>query len=309
MWGRLFKKKPLADPSGNAKLRLDEFPEDGDGTDEWAFLREQPDHDADEMSNVRRRADEGSAQETPASFDGPFSAAPLGLDGPAPVRAKIGSAPVLDLPAVVANGRPLRVLALRVMSSAGEHVRRLDSELLIGRNLEKREGRAEIDLAGDTGVDQRHALIHREDGHFLLRDLHSAGGTWLNGRLLDPETDAWLKPGDQIELGISSHLLVTEAPADPNLTEEDLLLADILHGALGGDEVPVGQPVEIENSESDEPAEPDFGSSGLPQAGFARPDGFSGSPMARVAHSVQGYSRTAFSQPGYAASERASWLH
>jgi hypothetical protein len=310
LWDRLFKKKSHAAPTVTGKPRLNEFPEPGDGTDEWAFLRDQPDHDADEMANVHRNADESSPSASAVTVmnGGAPPPPPMGLDGPAPIRPRHGLAPkpVLELQPC-GNSGPRRVLALRVVGANCELVRRLDGELLIGRNLEPGTGRAEIDLADDTGVDRRHALIRREDGNYLLRDLHSAGGTRLNGRPLDPDTEAWLKPGDEIEMGVCSRLVVTEAPADPYLTEEDLLLADILQSALGNEDFGASVIRSGDTPESSERTDPDAEES-HPSANLPNTDDFSAHRLERVAHVAPTYSRTAYWQPGDSTSPRGSWL-
>ena len=58
----------------------------------------------------------------------------------------------------------------------------------------------------DPKISTRHAeLLASRDG-FVLRDLGSANGTWVNGR---PATDAYLQLGDDIVLG-DTHLTFTE---------------------------------------------------------------------------------------------------
>jgi len=47
-------------------------------------------------------------------------------------------------------------------------------------------------------ISRRHARVRREDDSFILEDLQSTNGTFLNG---DPVTRGWLAEGDRIKLG------------------------------------------------------------------------------------------------------------
>jgi hypothetical protein len=48
-------------------------------------------------------------------------------------------------------------------------------------------------------ISRRHASLRRAGEHWLLRDLGSRNGTWLNGMRVTEEVEA--RPGDQISLG------------------------------------------------------------------------------------------------------------
>jgi hypothetical protein len=52
-------------------------------------------------------------------------------------------------------------------------------------------------LADDT-VSRRHAELCAHDGRWLLRDLGSSNGTWVNGRRV---IEAEVRPGDLVQLG------------------------------------------------------------------------------------------------------------
>lgn len=68
----------------------------------------------------------------------------------------------------------------------------LESVAVIGRSSEQ------VQLS-DTSASRRHAEIRPEDGHWVLVDLESANGTFLNGRRVgDPLP---LQNGDQIRVG------------------------------------------------------------------------------------------------------------
>jgi hypothetical protein len=53
-------------------------------------------------------------------------------------------------------------------------------------------------VVGDDTVSRRHAELRAEDGRWLLRDLGSSNGTWVNGRRV---VEAEVRPGDVVQLG------------------------------------------------------------------------------------------------------------
>ena len=66
------------------------------------------------------------------------------------------------------------------------------AHLVIGRS-----SACEIVLGDDT-VSRRHAELRYEDGRWLLRDLGSSNGTWVNGRRV---VEAEVRAGDEVYLG------------------------------------------------------------------------------------------------------------
>ena len=69
------------------------------------------------------------------------------------------------------------------------------ASLLIGRS-----SACALVLADDT-VSRRHAELRVEDGAWVLRDLGSSNGTWVNGRRV---VEAEVRPGDVVQLGASA---------------------------------------------------------------------------------------------------------
>ena len=67
-----------------------------------------------------------------------------------------------------------------------------DARLVIGRS-----SGCQLVLADDS-VSRRHAELYVEEGRWLLRDLGSSNGTYVNGRLV---TEAEVRRGDVIYLG------------------------------------------------------------------------------------------------------------
>ena len=94
-----------------------------------------------------------------------------------------------DLPAA-----PPRSLLgrLRARLSPRALPQRVGARLIIGRSSS-----CEIVLGDDT-VSRRHAQLRFVDGRWLLRDLGSSNGTYVNGRLV---TEAEVRAGDVVHLG------------------------------------------------------------------------------------------------------------
>jgi CheY-like chemotaxis protein len=79
------------------------------------------------------------------------------------------------------------------------------AELLIGRSDPHRENAPDINLephgAYEMGVSRRHAVIFPRNNRLYIRDLGSANGSYLNGRMLLHETDYRLRHGDTLTIG------------------------------------------------------------------------------------------------------------
>jgi hypothetical protein len=70
-------------------------------------------------------------------------------------------------------------------------------ELLHARLVIGRSSGCQLVVADDT-VSRRHAELFVEEGRWLLRDLDSSNGTWVNGRRI---VEAEVRPGDVLHLG------------------------------------------------------------------------------------------------------------
>lgn len=66
------------------------------------------------------------------------------------------------------------------------------NRMLIGRT-----DRSDI-LVDDSSVSREHASIERKDGRFILEDLKSTNGTFINGEVVDVRV---LNHGDKIRIG------------------------------------------------------------------------------------------------------------
>ena len=87
-----------------------------------------------------------------------------------------------------------------------------NGEVLQEYILEKPEvsiGRApnsDVLLSKDKLTSRRHATVHYENDHYVLRDEHSANGTFVNGQQLEEMVPHVLENGDHV--GIGEHELV-----------------------------------------------------------------------------------------------------
>jgi FHA domain len=87
-------------------------------------------------------------------------------------------------------------------------------------------------FVNEAEVSRRHARLTLQTGNYLLEDLGSTNGTFVNGqRLMGPRL---LQPGDTILLGENVSLTFELAPFDPNAA---------MAGAPAPEEVPGIEPV------------------------------------------------------------------
>jgi hypothetical protein len=121
--------------------------------------------------------------------------------------------PVVAVPAPVAGGSPAgHAEKLRLKVTAGNATGtkiEVSDELVIGRHAEG-VGR----LADDVEISRRHARLARAGAGFVVEDLGSTNGTFLNGRRIEgPEL---LSVGDEIELGGTRMIVQVSAGTPPS---------------------------------------------------------------------------------------------
>ncbi len=99
----------------------------------------------------------------------------------------------------------LRGLTADLPAAAGTMFARLRARLapralpdLVGAHLLIGRSSACQIVLGDDTVSRRHAELRFEDGRWLLRDLGSSNGTYVNGRFV---AEAEVRAGDVIHLG------------------------------------------------------------------------------------------------------------
>ena len=202
-------------------------------SDEWSFLRAQPDHDADEMASVRTRGRSAAADAGDRYGAG---LAHCGAGGgtavlPAPAEAK---------------------LVLETSFDGIRTLHTLTGPAILGRRDRTTGLAPDIDFDPDDAVSRRHARVWPHGHGWLLEDLDSTNGTRHNGRELRPGEEVPLGQGDVIELG-ESRVTVRSNGAEP-LSEEDRRLVEMLE--LVGVGVPAVRPEPGGPELSEPPAEP-----------------------------------------------------
>jgi hypothetical protein len=244
-----FKKKaaPEAAPSLSGRGESAAARGGAEG-DEWAFLRSQPDHDAEEMATVHAAASpddldwtDESASPSPPPFETGTEPAWAEDGEEAWQPGAAGYAATEDEDALA----DCSLLMLEITAGRRTVVQTVEGEALVGRRDPVRGLQPEIDLSADPQVSLRHALICFRDGRASVRDLNSRGGTLLNGKWLDPDVETPLSQGDELELGEGSRIRVVDRASDSALTAEDLMLGEMLQEALGGapEALPASPPV------------------------------------------------------------------
>ncbi len=79
------------------------------------------------------------------------------------------------------------------------------TEITLGRKSNQPEDSVVVDLTpygeNKLGVSRKHAIIEYKEGGYLLRDLDSSNGTYLNEMHLIPHRTYHLQSGDRLRLG------------------------------------------------------------------------------------------------------------
>lgn len=97
------------------------------------------------------------------------------------------------------------VLALIVLSTGQRLTIDLRNEILIGREDRAKTVRPDIDLSlyggKDAGVSRRHALLSMNSETYMVEDIGSANGTFLNGQRVPPHQPISISNGDELSFG------------------------------------------------------------------------------------------------------------
>ncbi len=138
------------------------------------------------LASPVRRETTASLNRAAAGADVPtLEVGPKVVDAPAP-----SASPSVCL-VVINSGR-------RIVVDGGQ-------ELLVGRKDNQRGIYPDVDLGldggYDAGVSRRHAIIAPSAGGFVIEDLSSANGTFLNGRRLPAQTPTPIRSGDELKFG------------------------------------------------------------------------------------------------------------
>ena len=105
-------------------------------------------------------------------------------------------------------------LRLKVLSTGRQIQLPSTAEVHIGR-LDAAHGIfPDLDLTPDggleSGVSRRHSKIHQRGSTYLVEDVGSANGTFLNGQRLTPYLPHVLKDGDELQLGSIKLLVILQ---------------------------------------------------------------------------------------------------
>jgi hypothetical protein len=107
-----------------------------------------------------------------------------------------------DAPADTETPLPLRI---KIESSGRQVELPSNSELLVGRLDADNAIFPDLDLTSDyalqDGISRRHCVLHLQGTAYLVEDLGSSNGTYLNGKRLTPHLLHVLKDGDELQLG------------------------------------------------------------------------------------------------------------
>ncbi|PDW02669.1 FHA domain-containing protein [Candidatus Viridilinea mediisalina] len=104
---------------------------------------------------------------------------------------------------------PVPVVAPNISLVVLNSGRRIELEggqdLVVGRKDNQRGIFPDVDLGldggYDAGVSRRHAIITPHNAGYVLEDLASANGTFVNGRRLKPQKPVAINHGDEIKFG------------------------------------------------------------------------------------------------------------
>lgn len=105
---------------------------------------------------------------------------------------------------------PVFQLAMRTGPAPGKIFELTQPEISIGRDV------SNDFIINDVEISRRHARLYLQGTQYIIEDLGSTNGTFINGqRLSGPHV---LRTGDVILLGENVTLVFTEAVSDPNAT-------------------------------------------------------------------------------------------
>jgi serine/threonine protein kinase len=117
-------------------------------------------------------------------------------------------------PSPKTGGDPAERLRLRVTGGNAQGTEiHVEDEFVIGR-----QATGEGSLGQDAEISRRHARVSRADGEFIIEDLGSTNGTFVNGRRIDgPEI---LSAGDRIQVGATTLVVQVSVPSRPESEAE-----------------------------------------------------------------------------------------
>lgn len=148
-----------------------------------------------------------------------------------PERAKSPTSQSASRPENIAGILPAFLVRQAKLGAGRQYA--LDKPVLTIGRLE------DNDIAiNDTRVSRRHAHIRQEDFRYLIEDLGSTNGTWLNGARL--AGSAQLRHGDQIQ--IADVVLIFN---DPNTTTQAQAFRPLALDQARGQVIAQGRPIRL----------------------------------------------------------------
>jgi hypothetical protein len=100
---------------------------------------------------------------------------------------------------------PPDALGLFIVSSGDLILVERAGEIILGRQTEDAGTSIAVDLTpyggSQSGVSRQHAVLRAGQDIYVLQDLDSTNGTWLNEARLPPHISSTLKNGDMVRLG------------------------------------------------------------------------------------------------------------
>ena len=94
-----------------------------------------------------------------------------------------------------------------------------DKQVVLGRKTEG-EAKPIVDLTSPNGyamgVSRHHVIIRSNDKGYVIMDLNSSNGTWLDGKILTPAEPYDLPSGATVQLGRLKLVVTYKSPDNKN---------------------------------------------------------------------------------------------
>lgn len=100
---------------------------------------------------------------------------------------------------------PIYTLQLRILENSREIKTSMRLPIIIGRTDPNTNFRPDVDLedygGAEGGVSRRHLLLIPDHDTFMVKDLNTTNGSYLNGSLMKAHKIYSIEPGDELTLG------------------------------------------------------------------------------------------------------------
>jgi sigma-B regulation protein RsbU (phosphoserine phosphatase) len=126
----------------------------------------------------------------------------------------------LHSPPLIGYNIPMSVLIILRGPEAGRHFPLDKDRTVLGRNAD-----CSIPLTGNQ-VSRQHAHVYHQDGQYLLQDLGSSNGTFINGKRLTPNMPNPITERDTFQIGPYLFALRPAPPPPPDALEPSLVVRE-----------------------------------------------------------------------------------